>query len=92
MEAVKHIDEVDVGAKDPNHFVYNASVTKGLLPLLGTIWPAVKAAIPQAHLTVIGGYYRFREGAEPDEQEKTLHKLMEQGAPGVTFTGSDSSI
>lgn len=85
--AVKHIDEVDVGAKDPNHFVYNASVTKGLLPLLGTIWPAVKAAIPQAHLTVIGGYYRFREGAEPDEQEKTLHKLMEQGAPGVTFTG-----
>jgi len=85
--AVKHIDEVNVNAKDPNHFVYNASVTKGLLPLLGTIWPAVKAAIPQAHLTVIGGYYRFREGAEPDEQEKTLRKLMEQGAPGVTFTG-----
>ena len=85
--AVKHIDEVDVNAKDPNHFVYNASVTKGLIPLLESVWPAVKAAIPAAHLTVIGGYYRFREGAEPDEQEKTLHKLMQQGAAGVTFTG-----
>lgn len=85
--AVKHIDEVDVNAKDPNHFVYNASVTKGLLPLLHNVWPIVKSSIPEARLTVIGGYYRFREGAEQDEQEKTLRQLMSQGIPGVTFTG-----
>lgn len=85
--AVKYIDEVDLSLKDPDHFVYNASVTKGLIPLLENIWPSVKAAIPNAHLTVIGGYYRFREGAEPDEQEKTLHRLMQQGPVGVTFTG-----
>jgi len=85
--AVKHIDEVDVNAKDPNHFVYNASVTKGLIPLIESMWPSIKRAIPGAHLTVIGGYYRFREGAEPDEQEKTLRRIMESKPDGVTFTG-----
>jgi len=85
--AVKHIDEVDVNNKDPNHYVYNASVTKGLIPLLQNIWPEVKAQLPNAKLTVIGGYYRFRENAEPDEQEKTLKKLMQQNHDDVTFTG-----
>ena len=32
--AVKYGDEVDLSKKDKNHFVYNASVTKGLNPLL----------------------------------------------------------
>ncbi len=85
--AVRHIDEVDLSKKDPNHYVYNASVTKGLIPLLTNIWPEVKRIIPDAHLTVIGGYYRFREGAEPDQQEQTLKKLMEEDHEGVTFTG-----
>jgi FkbM family methyltransferase len=71
------IDEVDVTQKDRNHFVYNASVTKGLLPLLEFVWPEVKKRIPAAHLTVIGGYYRFREGAQPDAQEQQLNKLID---------------
>lgn len=85
--AVKHINDIDVSAKDPNHYVYNASVTKGLIPLLSSIWPEVKKQLPDARLTVIGGYYRFRENAEPDEQEKTLKKLMDQNHQDVTFTG-----
>ena len=85
--AVKHIDEVDLSAKDPNYFVYNASVTKGLIPLIETVWPSIKRALPDAHLTVIGGYYRFREGAEPDEQEKILRKISQSDLPDVTFTG-----
>lgn len=87
--AVKYIDEVDLSKKDKNHFVYNSSVTKGLIPLIEHIWPKVKENIPDAHLTVIGGYYRFREGAEPDEQEKTLRKLVEDDrlkSLDITFT------
>ena len=88
--AVKYIDEVDLNKKDPNHFVYNASVTKGLKPLLQMIWPDVKRLIPNAHLTVIGGYYRFRDGSEPDEQEKDLVNFKEDERYkklGVSFTG-----
>lgn len=85
--AVKHIEEVDLSKKDPVHYVYNASVTKGLIPLLSSIWPEVKKHIPAARLTVIGGYYRFRENAEPDEQEKVLKKLMTEEHRDVTFTG-----
>jgi FkbM family methyltransferase len=88
--AVKWIDEVDLSAKDQNHFVYNASATKGLMPLLTKIWPEVKAKIPAAKLTCIGGFYRFREGAEPDEQEKTVRALMDDPKMkqmDVTFTG-----
>jgi FkbM family methyltransferase len=88
--AVCHIDEVDLSAKDRNHFVYNASATKGMIPLLEDIWPRIKAQLPQAHLTVIGGYYRFREGAEPDAQENTvaaLAKRQDLKDLDVTFTG-----
>lgn len=87
--AVKYFENVDLSKKDKNHFVYNASVTKGLIPLIEHIWPKVKENIPDAHLTVIGGYYRFREGAEPDEQEKTLRKLVEDDrlkSLSITFT------
>ena len=73
---IKYHNDVDVAAKDPYLYVYNASVTKGMLPLVNDVWPAVKAAIPQAKLKVIGGYYRFRENAEPDAQEKTWRELV----------------
>ena len=43
--AVKHVKEVSLDQKDPDHFVYNASVTKGLIPLLENIWPRVKQNI-----------------------------------------------
>lgn len=73
---VKYHDEVDINAKDPFLFVYNASVTKGMLPLVRKIWPLVKQQIPQAKLKVIGGYYRFRENADPDAQEKDWRELV----------------
>jgi glycosyltransferase involved in cell wall biosynthesis len=61
-----------------------------MIPLLEDIWPRIKAQLPQAHLTVIGGYYRFREGAEPDAQENTvaaLAKRQDLKDLDVTFTG-----
>ena len=88
--AVCHIPEVDLSKKDPNHFVYNSSATKGMIPLVEDIWPEIKKRIPEARLTIIGGYYRFREGAAPDEQENTvaqLAKSQELKDLGVTFTG-----
>jgi FkbM family methyltransferase len=88
--AVCHIPEVDLSKKDPNHFVYNASATKGMLPLVDDIWPEIKKKLPLARLTVIGGYYRFREGAKPDEQENTVEQLSKRQDLkdlGVTFTG-----
>jgi len=85
--AVKYLD-VDITQKDRNLFVYNASVTKGLVPLLELVWPEVKKAIPEAKLVVVGGYYRFREGAEPDEQEKTLVQMRNDPRyADVRFTG-----
>ena len=75
--AVKYLDEVDITKKDPDLFVYNASVTKGMLPLVTEIWPKFKQHAPKAKLKVIGGYYRFRENADPDEQEITWRKLVD---------------
>ena len=88
--AVCHIPEVDLRKKDPNHFVYNASATKGMLPLVNDIWPEIKKRLPQARLSIIGGYYRFREGAAPDAQENTVEQLSNRQDLkdlGVTFTG-----
>lgn len=88
--AVCHIPEVDLLKKDRNHFVYNSSATKGMIPLVEEIWPEIKKRVPEARLTVIGGYYRFREGAAPDEQENTVEKLSKRQDLkdlGVTFTG-----
>jgi FkbM family methyltransferase len=88
--AVCHIPEVDLSKKDPNHFVYNASATKGMLPLVNDIWPAIRKQLPQARLSIIGGYYRFREGAAPDAQETTVEQLSKRQDLkdlGVTFTG-----
>ena len=76
--AYKWIDEVDLNKKDPDHFVYNASATKGLLPLLKYVWPEIKKNIPTAHLTVIGGYYKFNSESEPDKQEQSIKHLMSQ--------------
>jgi len=88
--AVCHIPEVDLSKKDPNHFVYNASATKGMIPLVEDIWPEIKKRLPQARLSIIGGYYRFREGAAPDAQENTVEQLSKRQDLkdlGVTFTG-----
>jgi len=88
--AVKYITDVDIANKDPNLFVYNASATKGLIPLVRNVWPHIKVAIPAAKLVCIGGYYRFRDGAKPDQQENTVIQLINDNnikALDVTFTG-----
>lgn len=88
--AQQHIKEVNISRKDRNHFVYNASASKGMLPLINDVWPEIKKQIPKARLTIIGGYYRFREGAAPDEQEKTVSSMMSREdlkEQGVEFTG-----
>jgi FkbM family methyltransferase len=85
-----YIPEVDIKAKDPNLFVYNASVTKGMLPLIEHVWPRVKRHIPNAQLKIIGGYYRFSTASEPDEQEKRWRILADDpnnAARGLEFTG-----
>lgn len=83
-------DQVDITAKDRDLFVYNASVTKGMIPLVRNIWPHVKRHIPGAKLKIIGGYYRFSESSEPDQQEKDWHKMANDPALAdldVEFTG-----
>lgn len=87
---VLYKDEVDIKAKDPDLYVYNASVTKGMIPLVTKIWPRFKQQVPNAKLKVIGGYYRFRENSEPDEQEKTWRGLVadpKYAALDIDFTG-----
>lgn len=72
---VKYFNEVSIKDKDPFLYVYNASVTKGMLPLVERMWGTIKTHIPQAKLKVVGGYYRFRENAAPDDQEKKWREL-----------------
>ena len=78
---------IDVREKDPNLFVFNASVTKGMVPLVKQIWPQVKARIPNAKLKIIGGYYKFREAAGPDQQQKDWTEMMLQYGGDIEFTG-----
>lgn len=78
---------IDVLQKDPNLFVYNSSLTKGMVPLVKDIWPRVKQAIPDAKLVVIGGFYRFREGHQPDQQEIEWRAMVEQYGNDIHFTG-----
>lgn len=78
---------INIRDKDPNLFVFNASVTKGMVPLVKDIWPRVKERIPAAKLTIIGGYYKFREAAGPDQQEKDWTELALQHGKDINFTG-----
>jgi glycosyltransferase involved in cell wall biosynthesis len=78
---------IDVRDKDPNLFVFNASVTKGMVPLVKQIWPEVKRRIPDAKLKIIGGYYKFREAAGPDQQEKDWAEMALQHGDNIEFTG-----
>lgn len=86
----KYHDEVDITKKDPNLYVYNASVTKGMLPLIEDIWPRVKERLPDAKLKVIGGFYKFSDNSPGDEQEKKFWQLYhdnEKKNLDVEFTG-----
>jgi len=78
---------IDIRDKDPDLFVFNASVTKGMVPLVNDIWPKVKQQIPNAKLTIIGGYYKFREAAGPDQQEKDWSEMALKHGNNINFTG-----
>ena len=78
---------IDIRDKDPNLFVFNASVTKGMIPLVKQIWPEVKRRISDAKLKIVGGYYKFREAAGPDQQQKDWTDLMIQYGGDIEFTG-----
>jgi glycosyltransferase involved in cell wall biosynthesis len=83
-------NQVNISSKDPNLFVYNASVTKGMIPLVNNIWPIVKANIPTARLKVIGGYYRFSASSGPDAQEQDWRRMVADpryAELGIEFTG-----
>ena len=85
-----YIPEVDISAKDRDLFVYNASVTKGMIPLVNNIWPKVKQHIPTAKLKVIGGYYRFSSSSEPDQQEQDWRRMVADptyASMDIEFTG-----
>lgn len=79
-------DYIEIRDKDPKQFVYNSSVTKGMVPLVNRVWPELKKHIPAAKLTIIGGYYKFRENASPDQQEQDWHNLVQEN-PDINFTG-----
>ena len=81
---------VDIAAKDRDLFVFNASVTKGMVPLVNDIWPRVKQQIPTARLKVIGGYYRFSSTSEPDAQEQDWRRMVADSKyadMAIEFTG-----
>lgn len=83
---VNYIKEVDIDKKDKNLFIYNASVSKGMVPLLTQCWPMVREHIPQAKLKIIGGFYRHEN---PDELERQFNECYDKhhGKNGVEFTG-----
>ena len=87
---VKYKDEVDIRQKDPFLYVFNAAVTKGMIPLVENIWERIKKAIPQAKLKVIGGFYKFKESDGPDAQEKKWREIVaneKYAKLDVEFTG-----
>jgi len=68
----RFFDDYLIEKKQKNKFVYNASVTKGLVPLLEDIWPEIKRRIPDARLVCIGGYYDLLNGEFNEQKEKLL--------------------
>lgn len=85
----RYVQDVNLAGKDSNLFVYNANQSKGLKPLLRNIWPEVKKRIPDARLTVIGGYYElgaiFSKNRELDEFNRVINDYKEDSS--ITFTG-----
>jgi glycosyltransferase involved in cell wall biosynthesis len=86
---VKYFDRVDLDAKDPNLFIFNANMSKGLDPLLNLVWPKVTKRIPQARLTVIGGHYKLGAAFAHDDEETEFMKIAGPhiNNPSITFTG-----
>ena len=86
---VKYFDKVDIDSKDPNLFIFNANMSKGLDPLLNLVWPRVKSRIPSARLKVIGGFYKLGAAFANDNEESEFHKIVGPhiSDPTIEFTG-----
>lgn len=86
---VKYFDSVDLDAKDPNLYIFNANMSKGLAPLLNNVWPKVKAQLPDARLTVIGGHYKLGAAFAHNDEETEFMKIVTPylNDPTITFTG-----
>ena len=79
---------IDVTQKDPDLFIYNASITKGMPQLLEEIWPEIYARIPTAKLIVIGGYYvLFKDDVSEWQMMWAGFKSKYEGTMGIHFTG-----
>ena len=86
---VMHRNDVDIRRKDPNLYVFNAAYTKGMHPLVVSIWPRIKDKIPEARLICIGGFYTFK-GGQMDAQGKEWTMLKDNPRHknlGIEFTG-----
>jgi len=87
----KHIQEPELVEKRNNSFVYNASATKGLVPLIEDIWPRVIAIVPDATLDIIGGFYRLSEEKETDEKEKKGRQLNKKSTKRSEISRCDNT-
>ena len=88
--AVNYYPEVDIAVKDPNLFVYNAAVSKGMSILVKQVWPRVKQYLPNAKLKLLGGFYKFGTNAAPDAQEVEWRAMSSDPANlalDMEFTG-----
>lgn len=83
-----HVDFVDVRAKNPNLYIYNASISKGLHEVVKEVWPEVRKLNPNAELICIGGYYMLAKDYV-DGWTKEWRELYENynNRNGITFTG-----
>jgi glycosyltransferase involved in cell wall biosynthesis len=77
--------DIDIEKKNPEHFIYNATMMKGLIPLLETVWPEVRKEIPDARLTIIGGISYQNMGFLKSQYDKLYQEY--QGKMGILFTG-----
>jgi len=86
---VKYFDKVDIDTKDPNMFIFNANMSKGLSPLLNNVWPRVKVRLPDARLTIIGGHYKLGAAFAHNNEEDEFMKIIgsHQSDSTITFTG-----
>lgn len=83
-----HIDFIDIKQKDPNLYIYNASISKGLHEVIKMVWPEVRKMNPNAKLVCIGGYYVLTKGYV-DGWTTEWKQLYEEynGKNGITLTG-----
>lgn len=74
--------------REHDHFVFNSAYSKGMRVLLEKVWPKLKQKIPNAKLTIVGGYYLF-PGALPDKQGQDVIQWQTKlkNDKSVTFTG-----